>query len=76
MWKLTVWKYSASRWSFTMENPSGGSFGTNAFKSQRGALINGGRYVPQGATVQVTVQNWNWEAGDYETTKTYSYVEA
>ena len=65
MYRLIVRKYSASRWSYRIHNPQGGSFGTGAFKTQRDAIVQGLRGVPAGTEVLVTCAVWDATCGDY-----------
>lgn len=72
VYKLTIRKYSSSRWSYTVNNPQGGSFSTTSFKSQKVAIARGLLGLPAGSEVEVTCMAWDPTVKDYVVTKRYN----
>jgi len=72
-WNLHLRKYSASRWSFTLVNPTGGSFGTGSFPNQKQAVKSAlsGASLEGTGKVWVTVGIWDSEIEQYRVTKSY-----
>lgn len=71
MYRINVSKYQATRWMYGTHNPQGGSCSSGGYKTQREALTQGMRSVPQGAEVLVTMAVWDPAYGGYRTTKQY-----
>lgn len=78
-WNLSLYKYSASRWSYFLTNPSGGGSGSSSYPTLKAALAAGTRNVAWGEPsvnpgkkkVWVMEQTWDPEAEAYAVKKSY-----
>lgn len=78
-WNLSIYKYSPSRWSYYLTNPSGGGSGSSSYPSFKAAFAAGTQGVAWGEEavnpgkkkVWVMEQTWDPEAEAYKVTKSY-----
>ena len=73
-WNLLINKYTPSKWSYYLKNPSGVGSGMNGYSSQKSAIsgakldkvdLNGAKKI------WVVVSIWNTGTGEYDITKSY-----
>jgi hypothetical protein len=78
-WNLILSKYSPSRWSYFLKNPVGGGSGSTSYPSIKAAFSAGTYRVAWGEPsvnpgkkkVWVIQQEWDFEAEEYKTKKSY-----
>ena len=78
-WNLILSKYSATRWSYFLKNPSGGGSGASSYPSPKAAFHAGVYRVAWGEPsvnpgkekVWVIEQIWDGQKEDYVTKKSY-----